>query len=139
MFFQKFGDTYAIRLERGEELVEAVKKLCGLEQVRLGVLSGLGAMDHVVVGIYDLAEKRFCPNTFDEPLEMTGMDGNVTELDGEPCLHIHASFGCADARVIGGHLSEARVSATAELFLRVLDGSAGRFHDEKTGLNLMKL
>lgn len=53
MFFHKFGDTYAIRLERGEELAASLKELCVTERVRLGTLSGLGAMDHVVVGVYD--------------------------------------------------------------------------------------
>ena len=139
MFFQKFGDTYAIRLGRGEELVAALKALCVSERIRLGTLSGLGAMDHIVVGVYDLVNKRFCPNVFDEPLEMTGMEGSVTELEGEPYLHIHASFGRADGLVIGGHLSVARVSATAELFLRTLDGRVGRFYDEETGLNLLDI
>ena len=106
MFFHKFGDTYAIRLERGEELAASLKELCVTERVRLGTLSGLGAMDHVVVGVYDLAEKRFCPNVFDES-------------------------------VIGGHLSEARVSATAEHFLRARAGRVGRVFDEETGLNLL--
>ena len=137
MFFHKFGDTYAIRLERGEELAASLKELCVTERVRLGTLSGLGAMDHVVVGVYDLAEKRFCPNVFDEPLEMTGLEGSVTEREGEPYLHIHASFRRADGSVIGGHLSEARVSATAELFLRALAGRVGRVFDEETGLNLL--
>ena len=40
--------------------------------------------------------------------------------------------------VVGGHLNSARVSATCEMVIRVIDGAVDRFKDDVTGLNLFK-
>ena len=39
-------------------------------------------------------------------------------------------------KVIGGHLNEAVVSATCELFVRKVEGHVGRRLDPETGLNI---
>ena len=38
----------------------------------------------------------------------------------------------------GGHLNEARISATCEIFVRRIEGHVGRMRDAVTGLNLYK-
>ena len=38
----------------------------------------------------------------------------------------------------GGHLNAARVSATCEMVITVLEGTVDRFHDDATGLNLFR-
>ena len=35
MFYQKFGDTYLVRLERGEEILSTLKSFCQKEEIRL--------------------------------------------------------------------------------------------------------
>ncbi|MFR9190731.1 MAG: hypothetical protein ACLVL7_11280 [Anaerotruncus massiliensis (ex Togo et al. 2019)] len=62
MFFHKFGDTYAIRLERGEELAASLKELCVTERVRLGTLSGWARWTMLWSASTIWQRKRFCPN-----------------------------------------------------------------------------
>ena len=64
--------------------------------------------------------------------------GTVSEKDGAPYIHIHATAGRADGAVIGGHLKRAVISATCELVLHTVYGRVPRFYDERTGLNLME-
>ena len=52
-------------------------------------------------------------------------------------LHIHATLGYDKGLAHGGHLNEAVVSATCELFIRKLDMVIERKADPKTGINLM--
>ena len=72
-------------------------------------------------------------------MEITSILGTVSEMDGEPYIHIHLTAGRADGTVIGGHLKRAVISATCELVLHTVYGRVPRFYDERTGLNLMEL
>lgn len=134
-----FGDTYVVRLQRGEEILASLQKLCVEEQIALGTVSAIGAVNHVVIGVYRVEEQQYVANSFDGVLELTSLMGNITEKDGGPYLHLHAAFGGLDGKVIGGHLNEAVVSATCELFVRKIDGHIGRRLDPETGLNIFDI
>ena len=86
--------------------------------------------------MYRVDEQKYVANTFDGVMELTSLMGNITEKDGEPYLHLHATFGDLTGKVIGGHLNEAVVSATCELFVRKVEGHVGRRLDPETGLNI---
>ena len=136
MQYRVFGDTYVVRLQRGEEVLACLLELCEKESISLGTVSAIGAVNHVVVGVYRVDEQKYVANTFDGVMELTSLMGNITEKDGEPYLHLHATFGDLTGKVIGGHLNEAVVSATCELFVRKVEGHVGRRLDPETGLNI---
>ena len=136
MQYRVFGDTYVVRLQRGEEVLACLRELCEKESISLGTVSAIGAVNHVVVGVYRVDEQKYVANTFDGAMELTSLMGNITEKDGEPYLHLHATFGDLTGKVIGGHLNEAVVSATCELFVRKVEGHVGRRLDPETGLNI---
>ena len=68
MEYKVFGNTLALRLDKGEEIVSSLKKVCEQEKIRLGVVSAIGAVNHVVVGLYNVAQQQYHSNTFDRPL-----------------------------------------------------------------------
>ena len=136
MQYRVFGDTYVVRLQRGEEVLACLRELCEKESISLGTVSAIGAVNHVVVGVYRVDEQKYVANTFDGVMELTSLMGNITEKDGEPYLHLHVTFGDLTGKVIGGHLNEAVVSATCELFVRKVEGHVGRRLDPETGLNI---
>ena len=136
MQYRVFGDTYVVRLQRGEEVLACLRELCEKESISLGTVSAIGAVNHVVVGVYRVDEQKYVANTFDGVMELTSLMGNITEKDGEPYLHLHATFGDLTGKVIGGHLNEAVGSATCELFVRKVEGHVGRRLDPETGLNI---
>lgn len=136
MQYRVFGDTYVVRLQRGEEVLACLRELCEKESISLGTVSAIGAVNHVVVGVYRVDEQKYVANTFDGVMELTSLMGNITEKDGEPYLHLHATFGDLTGKVIGGYLNEAVVSATCELFVRKVEGHVGRRLDPETGLNI---
>ena len=56
MKYMKSGNTYMVRIDIGEEIIESLKQLCANEQIRLGRVEAIGAADHAVIGVYDLAK-----------------------------------------------------------------------------------
>ena len=137
MEYQRFGNTVYARLDRGEDILEDLKKLALAEDIRLASVVGLGAVDDFTVGVYDVEKRAFGPLTFTGAHEITSLLGNINTMDGAFYCHLHMSAGDATGRVVGGHLSRCVISATAELVITVTDGCVDRFRDEaETGLNL---
>lgn len=139
MKYKRFGEDIAVRLEVGEEVVASLAEIAEREGVTFASVSGIGAADEFDVSVYDVKAKVYFDNEYREPMEITSLLGTVSEMDGEPYIHIHLTAGRADGTVIGGHLKRAVISATCELVLHTVYGRVPRFYDERTGLNLMEL
>ena len=138
MDYRRFQDTLVVRIDRGEEILQAVRSVAERERIRLASVEALGAVDDFTVGVYVLAEKKFCPNRFAGTYEIVSLTGTISTKDGEPNLHLHMSAGDGTGRVVGGHLAEARVSVTCEMVIRIIDGTVDRQMDDAIGLNLWK-
>jgi predicted DNA-binding protein with PD1-like motif len=70
---------------------------------------------------------------------VVSFQGNAALKDGAPFLHIHGVFGRQDFSVYGGHVKEARVRPTLEVWLRTENVPVRRTRDEATGLDLLDL
>ena len=136
MQYKQFGNTYMVRIDLGEDIVDSLKKLCEDEQIRLGRVEAIGAADHAVIGVYDLLKKEYYPEQLDEFMEIASLNGNITAMDGKPYIHLHAVLADQRHVIHGGHVLEMRVGATCEMFVTVLDGEVKRQKDEGLGINL---
>ncbi len=136
MFYEKMEDTYAVRLDRGDEVMACLKDICAKEEIELGEISGLGAADQAEIGLYSVKEQCFHKTVLEGEMEITSLVGSVTRQGREVYLHLHINLGFPDGSVRGGHLSSCRISGTGELFIRALHGRIGRKKDEATGLNV---
>ena len=139
MLYQKFDNTYVIRLERGDDVVASLLKLAEKEKIGLANVSGIGACDSAIIGVYKLGEKKYYSNHLLGDMEITNLTGNITTMDDKPYVHVHATLGMADGSAKGGHLNEAIVSATGELMVTVVNGTVDRFKDKASGINYLKL
>ena len=137
MEYRKLGDTIVLCLVRGEDVLASIRAVCNAERVRLAEISALGAADYAEVGVYHLAEKRFLPRTLEGEMEICALTGSVTRRGTELYLHLHGSLADADGNVYGGHVNEIRVSATAEIFIRLLPGEVNRRLEEERGIFIM--
>ena len=138
MEFRKFDDTYVIRMDRGEEVMSTLTEFCQREGIRLGSVSAIGAADRATICVYDVVEKVYSKQTFNEPMEVTSLVGTVSSKDGQVHLHLHVTLADAQLNARGGHLNKLVISGTCEMFLRTLPGQITRQPDEATGLNVIK-
>lgn len=138
MDYRRFGNTIVARFDRGEEITAKLRELCEKESIRLASVEALGATDEFTVGVYNVDEKQYHALTFTGAHEIVSLTGTVNTMDGAYYSHLHMSAANESGTVVGGHLNAARVSATCEMIVTVIDGTVDRFKDAVTGLNLFK-
>lgn len=141
MEYRKFGHTYLIRMDRGEEVVKCLYEFAEKENVHLASFSAIGACDKVTVGCYDVSEKQYHSKTLEGAYEITDLSGNITKKDGKVYLHLHITVADENQNAFGGHLNACTISGTCEMFANVIEGTVTRKNDDigNTGLNIWNL
>jgi uncharacterized protein len=134
---KKINDTFIVRLDKGEKIIESINKFCYENNVKCGYFSGIGALDEAELAHYIVKNKKYTSQLYKQPLEIVNLTGNITTMNNEIYIHCHACLSDVNMEAIAGHLKEGRIGATAEIFLVKLDGAIDRKHDESIGLNLM--
>lgn len=138
MEFKKFENRYVVRIDKGEEIVETLKKFCRDNNITLGSISGIGAVNEATVGLFEVAKKQYHSTTLKGDFEITSLIGNISTMKGETYLHLHATLADIKHQVFGGHLNSAVVGATCEIIIDAINGSVDREFNEEIGLNLYK-
>ena len=138
MDYRKFGSSYYIRMDRGDEIISTLLSICEKEGIRSATFNGIGGCRSAQLQTFIPEEGAFHTETVEGMLELVSLMGNVvTGEDGQRFHHTHAMFSCVEAgehRVYAGHLKASVVLYTAEIELRpVLEGCIGRKHDPETG------
>lgn len=138
MEYRRFGNTIVARIDRGEEILAAVREIAGAEHIQLASVSALGATNDFTVGVYNVDEKQYHANDFKGNFEIVSLTGTVSTKDGRFYAHLHMSAGDERGQVFGGHLNRAVVSAVCEMVITVIDGVVDRRFSEEIGLNLFR-
>ncbi len=140
MITQFDGYNYIVRLDKGEKLVEQLTRFVVDNQLTGGWVLALGGLAWAELGFYDLSAQQYEWQRLDELLELTSLQGNIAWQDGKPVLHLHATVSDASMHARGGHLREAEVAGTLEVFVHVWNkGELKRAPDAEVGLSTLDL
>jgi len=134
MEYKKLGNKYVLRLDPGDEIISCLHEFANKEGISCAEVRGLGAVNHFVIGLYDLENHAFVPTEFNEMGEITSLWGTLSLKQGSLYHHLHMSCGLAGSNVVGGHLIEAVISGTGEIVVDPLQGLIEHRHNEQTGL-----
>ncbi len=137
MEYRKFGSTYVVRLDPGEEIVEKLLWLTAVERITLASVSGLGNVNNVTLGLFNPDTKQFNANLFCADFEIVSLTGNLSMPNDRPYAHLHMAVADVSSRCYGGHLNRAVISSTGEIFVNVIDGAVTREPNPRVGLNLL--
>ncbi len=130
---------YLLRLERGEEVLETLKRFAAKERLSGASLTGLGATDDVTVSFYDLQERAYRPRRRTGCIEILSLTGNIAWRGDEPIAHVHLVAAHETEGAFGGHLVSARVSATVEIQIEPYATRLERALAPEIGLPLLDL
>jgi predicted DNA-binding protein with PD1-like motif len=127
------------RVIRGSGLQDTFRKLVGEYGLRSAWVSAIGAFEWIELTEYNQADRRYEEAHRFECCELLSMQGNLSERDGEPFWHLHATVSLREGGrdvTYGGHVVdgsvfalEFRIDCFDELELR-------RANDDATGLPL---
>lgn len=91
MDYRKFGETYYIRMDKGDEIVSGLLKVCEKEQISSAVFSGIGGLSEACVQIFIPEEGAFEDENIRGTLELVSLNGNiVSDREGALYHHTHA-------------------------------------------------
>ena len=122
-----------------ENVMEQIKEACIKHNISSGVvLSGIGQLGKVELG-YFKEKGDYSPETFEKPLEILSISGNICKQKNDYLPHLHIVLGNEKKNAIGGHLLNGTVSITAEIVILKTNVVFARELDESTGLQNMIL
>lgn len=138
MEYRKYGDTFYIRMDRGDEIIEKILMVCKEEGMHSCTFNGIGGCGKAEIQTFIPETGTFEMRRLEGMLELVSLNGNViTDENGDYYHHTHAVFAYKvgeDHRVAAGHMKSIMVSYTAEIELRpVVDGEIKRKYDSETG------
>ena len=135
MLIQEVSGKYLIVIPIDRLLVKTLTDVATKMNIQGGTISGIGALKETELGYYHLENKDYVRKTFsEEDYELISLNGNITKKDGSHFIHVHASLGRSDFSVFGGHLFEAKVAVTAEIYINPLGALPERQMQESLGL-----
>jgi predicted DNA-binding protein with PD1-like motif len=139
MQLKKINNQIILVINKDEKVVESIKKIVTQEKITAGSFKAIGALKEIKLGFYHLHTKKYDEKFFEEDHELLSLDGNISWLDNTPVVHCHAVLGNTDFQAIGGHLFEATVAVTCEVFINLASCELKRQFIPEIGLNLLKI
>jgi uncharacterized protein len=126
-----------VRFDVGEKLPESLHDFSKRLGLASGSLTGIGGVQNVVLGYYDLPARQYV--TFPVPgmVELVSLIGNVSLVNGQPFWHLHAAVADREGNLKGGHLVGLEVAITLECVIRRGGKILQRKRDDYSGLNLL--
>ena len=138
MDYRCFGRDLLVRLDKGEELHDAIRRLGDHGINTAAITSGIGRIRETVIGFLD-SEGIYQKVRFEEPMELLSMQGNLAPGPDGPFTHIHIVASDDNHVVRGGHLFEAIVEVTAEIHMREFGEDEGTMVREATESEFLRL
>lgn len=101
MEYKRFNEKIIVRLDPGDELVSSLLKIAEKENILFANVTGIGASNNLVVGVYDIDDRQYYKRRFDDRnYEIVSLVGNINRMDGESYVHVHATIGSPAAHTV---------------------------------------
>ena len=132
--------TFALIFDKDDDVTKSLLEFAKQHQLKATYFAGIGAFSDLTLGFFERDRKDYKRIEVNEQVEVMSLVGNIaTDERGEYKLHAHVVIGKADGTAHGGHLMQARVWPTLELFMTETAGELIRRVDEETNLPLIAI
>ena len=136
MKYRKENKQIFLTLAKGDFINESITEVAIKEGIKLAWINGIGALENIEIGYFNLPKKGYAKTHFQGEYELTSLIGNITLKDDEPYVHTHITFSDTDYIVRGGHLFDAQITAAGEFFISMGENPIHREMNKDIGLAL---
>jgi predicted DNA-binding protein with PD1-like motif len=131
--------TLAAVFDTGEEVVAGLLKIAEVQNLTAARLTGIGALNRVVLGYFDVEKRTYREIEIAEQVEVLSLIGNFALQGEQRKIHAHIVVGKADGSAHGGHLLKGWVRPTLEVLIVESPSFLAREIDQTTGLPLITI
>lgn len=140
MFCGMLDETHLLlRLEKGEEIIATLTHITQNHHITNATISGIGSVENPTLAHYRVDTKEYHEQKMEGIFEIIGMLGNITQSEGKPLIHIHATISDEQMHAMGGHIVTADVSATLEIVLSIFPSTITKSYHNNIGLKLLDM
>ena len=129
--------VYVVVFRKGDEALSGLTDFAIANHVTDAHLTGIGALSGATLGWLDLEAKQYRAIPVAQQVEVLSMVGDIAVYAGRPVVHAHMVLGRRDGPTVGGHLWEARVNPTLEIFVTTHASVLRKTPDEASGMKLI--
>ncbi len=143
MEYKKYNDTYYVRMDKGDEIISNLLKICRDEKISSCTFSGIGGCGKAEIQTYIPESGTFETHVLEGMLELVSLNGNIVSDESDNLFHhTHAVFSYkmeGHHGMSAGHMKAITVLYTAEITLHpVIGGCIKRQYDPETGTGFWK-
>jgi uncharacterized protein len=132
--------TYVLIFNMADELAKGLKDFATEQNLADASFKAIGALASVKLGWFNPETRQYQTSVdLKEQVELLSLIGDVAQHDGKPIVHAHGVVGRSNGTTAGGHLLEAYVRPTCEVFLTEAPVQLSKAFDRDSGLVLIKL
>ena len=129
--------NYAIVLAKSDEVMSGLTDFAKQYKVTAASFTAIGAFSNATVAWFDRTKKEYKLIPIKQQVELVSMIGDIALSGDQPVVHTHVAVASSDGTVMGGHLIEAHVFPTLELFASVYPMALHKEPDDATALKLI--
>ncbi len=130
-------DTYVAVFDKGDEVIEGLKRFAGEHRLSGGHFTGIGAFNDLTLGFFDCSRRGYRKVPVEEFVEVLSLVGDLSLKDDRIEVHAHVVVAKSDCSAHGGHLLRGVVWPTLELIVTESPLHLHRVYDAETGLSLI--
>lgn len=123
--------VYALVFGTNDDVMSGLTAFAVREKITAGHLSGIGGFSRAKFGWFDFSKKAYRDIPIDGQAEVITLTGDIGMFNGKPQVHVHGAVGLPDGRMCGGHLLEAIVNPTLEIYVTVVPAMLVKKWEEK--------
>jgi uncharacterized protein len=129
--------TYAVIFSSGDEVASGLTEFAEKNHIQSGHITAIGAFSSAVLAYFDRDRKLYKKIPINSQVEVLSFIGDFALDKGKPALHAHVVVGFPDGHTMGGHLLEAHVWPTLEVFLVASPTPLQKQYDPDSHLDLI--